>query len=298
MRSFAIMVLTALLLGIFAPAASADVTLGISPMKLEYRLKPGDSTTETVKAFNPGSAGLHVTTLISDYQVDTRGVPQFDSRDKDPFAAANWMEVSPSEFNLTPGETKLVQIQVKVPKDAAPGGHYGAVLFQFGGGTSTGTGVGVSGRIAAINLITVPGAVKRAGALQQVSIPFLSSGYPVPISLSVANSGNIHLPLDGNIDVSNWLGGKVDSIPIPEGYVFPNSTKNLYLTMNGGSMFGFYRADVIFNDKSITGGKTPCFIVFPWPLVLGVMLAAFGLYKLGLTRGRKGKASPGGDNPP
>ncbi len=290
MRTLAVLLLALTCLGVFVPAApAATVSLGIDPMRFEDELKPGDTVSHSITASNPGTAPLQVSAATADYRIGANGVPAF-TPPGNPFAAGSWLQVEPAVFQLAPGEKKLITITVRVPRDSAPGGHYGAVLFQFGGGASEGTGVGVSGRIASVEMITIPGDIIKAGSLQALAIPLLSSGYPVPIALSLKNTGNIHLPQDGNIVIDNWLGGKVAAIPIPSGYVFPKSVKDIKLTLPSGSMFGFYRADVSFNEQAIAVDRTAYFIILPWPLILGIILVAYGLYKLGLARGRKGSS--------
>jgi P pilus assembly protein, chaperone PapD len=275
---------------ICAVQVQAETTLGVSPLKLEYGLPPGGETVKTVTVNNPGTTPLQVTTEINDFKIDSRGVPVFSPPENGSFLAGNWLQVTPQEFSIKPGESKQVQIHVKAPKDAEPGGHYGAVLFMFGGPEAQEgqVKVGISGRIAVVNMITIPGTVKREGAVKQFSIPLLSSGYPVGINLSFNNTGSVHLPIGGAVRVKNWLGQQVISIPLPEGYVFPSAVKPIQLSMSSGSLFGFYRANLTLNEPAIandTGSVT--FIVFPWPIVLGVILVAFGLYKLGVRKGRR-----------
>lgn len=295
-RCLSVFLVTLFLLNFPVSYAQGLTTLNVKPMKHEFELNPGDEEARIITVHNPGGIPVEVTTEINDYQVNPRGVPVLT--EPEAFSAGRWLEVVPTTLHLKPGETKEVLLSVKVPTaEAEPGGHYAAVVFRFKTSDpekdANSISVGITGRIAVVSLITVPGETIKQGALQRISLPFLNTGYPVPMELVLVNDGNIHLKTNGHVNISNrWGSQPVASVPLPGVHVFPSSAKSLQVSLDSGRPIGLYTATVSFEEEAIALDAAPVtFIVFPWTLTLGVTLVAVAIYLLGLYRGRK--AFPG-----
>jgi uncharacterized membrane protein len=288
-----IVVLLALMIcsiGSLAPVAYASTTLQVSPILVKYELEPGQTTNKTITTTNKGDSPVSITTDISDYSVNSDGVPKFVKPSRNPLSAGNWMHVDSRRFTLQPGESKDVELFIEVPKTATAGGHYGAVLFELGG-IDKKTGqiqVGVVGRMAALSLVTIAGDVNKKGSLEKATIPFFSNAHPVPIELDYSNSGNVHLDTRGTLVVKNWFGSHVKDVLIPESYVMPGSRKTIKTAMTSGSLAGFYKAEFKLQEKSIKTPDGPIyFVVFPWTLALGVLFIIASIFLLGRRQGRK-----------
>jgi hypothetical protein len=274
----------------FATEAYASATLQVSPILVKYDLEHGSTVIKTITATNKGDSTLSITTDISDYSVNENGVPQFVKPSRNPLSAGNWMRVDSRKFVLKPGEAKDVELTIDVPDSATAGGHYGAVLFELGGfDEKTGrVQVGVVGRMAALSLVTIKGKVNKRGFLNELNVPFFSNAHPVPIKLAYSNEGNVHLSTRGTLVVKNWLGSKIKSIQIPEAFVMPGSKKIISTAMTNSSLIGFYKTEVVLNDKSIKQLPSPAyFVVFPWTIVLGIILIVAAIFMMGNYQGKR-----------
>ena len=99
--------------------ARADVTISVTPSFLEFAVDPGATFEQAMTVSNDGSTATGMLASVTEPD-DTRS----DT------SSASWIEVSPTEFRLGPGESQKVAIQVRVPNDVSPGGRYATISFR------------------------------------------------------------------------------------------------------------------------------------------------------------------------
>lgn len=122
--------LTALWLGTPAQAGS----FGASPLRYQVAMQPGETRTFTLTVFLPGSSDMspeRFRVYTSDWWHDRKGNTVYASPGTIDRSAAAWIShISPREFDVYPSDKKVIRFTVQVPKDASPGGHWGAILVE------------------------------------------------------------------------------------------------------------------------------------------------------------------------
>lgn len=122
-----------LALGVFAllllgpGAVQGDFALSVSPTLAEFTADPGSTAVEPITLSNEGSDPIRVNVSVLDL---------FEARED--LSAIAWFEVSPTELEISPGETKQVEVRRDRPSDASEGDHYVRVVFQAGPALQTG----------------------------------------------------------------------------------------------------------------------------------------------------------------
>src|SRR4030042_2026508 len=95
-----------------APPALAQSALGLTaiPPRLELQVEPGQTITKEIKVRNESKVDRIINTSSKDFIVtDDNGTPiQIEGLDEtnNRWASSSWIQISPSNFNLKPGETK------------------------------------------------------------------------------------------------------------------------------------------------------------------------------------------------
>lgn len=100
-----------------APDQPSESSAGISvtPSSLRFNTKPGATATKQVKITNDTKKPYKFQTGFSDFQMDRNGKPKGIKASESKYALSKWISVSPSYFDLNPGESKTVTITIDVP---------------------------------------------------------------------------------------------------------------------------------------------------------------------------------------
>lgn len=273
-------------LAAFAVLAAASVAsaagISISPLKFELNVPSGQQTSGTVKVTNDTGKAITLYTSREDFVAgDDSGTPSFvkpQNQGSDAYSLANWITIEDKNLTLAQGETREIRFTVKVPANAEPGGHYGAIFFAPAPDKAQ---VAVVQRLGALVLVEVPGEAKVSGNFESFDVGSSSgskfeaksefSTFPIAFSTRFKNDGNVHLKPTGKIELVDESGevlknvGKesivspqgayvgerlVDYVPVNDGLgnVLPNSERRFESLWEG---FGY----PVMNDDGTKGVK-------------------------------------------
>jgi hypothetical protein len=183
---------------------------------------------------------------------------------------------------------------ITIPKDAAPGGAYGAVIFsnapsKLGGSVKSGAQTTLVSRLASILLIRVEGDVNESGHLADFRLAgphhFFYQGGPLTFEILFQNDGNVHLTPYGSVKITNIFGQLVAELPVDAYFALPNSLRTRKIDWNKSGLLGHYTAHLTLNNSYGEGGQavdeaTLGFWVIPWKmisLVFAVVVLLIGL---------------------
>lgn len=281
-------------------AASAQPSgqgLEISPPVIELSANPGQTITATIRVRNVASSELIAKGRADDFGAGTAedGQPKLliDEQGETRYSLKYWVTNVP-DLRLAPQELKTAVVNIKVPANAEPGGHFGVIRFTAVPPNLEGTGVSLSASIGTLVLLRVNGVIKddvqlagfttgkvnKDGGIGEKS-NFFETG-PVGLLVRLHNGGSVHEKAQGTIVVTDTLGKKVATIAVNEkgGNVLPDSIRRFEQTLAKKSLFGHYTAKLnlsyLGGQKKISGSTS--FWVIPWKLILIVILALVILF--------------------
>jgi hypothetical protein len=287
-----LMIIAALLSGAVSVASAQDThVLSISPVRFELEAERGKELIEEVELTNAGSRQVTVQTSTNDFVAEgDQGKPRFVPGNQYEWSLSNWIEVEPSSFVLEPGEKKKVQVSIRVPVDAEPGGHYAAVLFSSSPSSSTGTAVVT--KIGTLFLLSVPGEIVESGSAA-LTVPRLWEKGPVSFTVMFKNEGNVHVKPVGTVKVSRLWGRQMAEFAAGGENVLPNSSRQFSAEWQDVPSIGIFsaRAELSYGKTGHTTlSPAAYFVVLPWKLVLaGLAIFLFGAAFSVLTGKRKSK---------
>lgn len=265
-----------------AVSAASAAGISISPLKFELNVPSGQQTSGTVKVSNDTGKAITLYTSREDFVAgDDSGTPSFvkpQNQGSDVYSLANWITIEDKNLTLAQGETREIRFTVKVPSNAEPGGHYGAIFFAPAPDKAQ---VAVVQRLGALVLVEVPGEAKVSGNFESFDVGSASgskfeaksefSTFPISFSTRFKNDGNVHLKPTGKIELVDesgevlknvgkesivspqgaYVGEKlVDYVPVNDGLgnVLPNSERRFESLWEG---FGY----PVVNDDGTKGVK-------------------------------------------
>ena len=298
-----IFLIIALLSTAFTKVAIAQSALGLTaiPPRLEITGKPGEIVTKEIKVRNESKTEKIIFTSVRDFIVtDDLGTPlqientnQSDNR----WAASAWIQTSPSQIKLKPGETKSLVLTVIVPEDALAGGHYAMVLHTPQNDISIDqTGAAVETNVGTLVYITIPGDITENAQIKDFSAPKFSEYGPIDFKTIITNLSDIHITPAGSINIYNAFGIKTSQIKLDNTNIFPYTSREFLNTLDRKLMLGRYKAQI--NAAYGTTGQllsaTLFFWVLPYKLIalaLAIVIVIILLIKL------KKKTPPSSNTP-
>lgn len=225
------LLLSALLLS--SPAlAATGVSVDVS--RVELSVQPGGSVNHAVNVSNPGTlgdSGMKVSTYLRDFVFPTQGAVQFLNAGSTRNSLSKWLQFTPSEFTLGPGQNQQVRYTVQVPAGTPPGLYWGVLFFKsdsaaaaVAASQNVQNGVTVQYNIDVGQIIYVQvGSPALDAALSNIGAEY--TGGRLNVSASIKNTGNALLRAAGRAQVIDARGQIVATLPIEEGVALPGYTR-------------------------------------------------------------------------
>jgi hypothetical protein len=282
--------------------------LTISPPVKEMVGDPGETVNGMVKVYNETDQDITVYSSLSDFSAKEGegGEPQLiETKDNDVKSLSSWIDVSKGPFEIKPLDWQNVVFQVKIPKDAEPGGHYAAIFFGPDAPNAQEGAVSLNYRAGSLVLLKVSGEVKEEGRVKEFTTRFKKkffSHIPVNFELRVENKGNVHFKPTGAVEILNIFGGKITEISIIKnsagGNVLPKSTRKYDITWGETEeknipqgfwniaryqwknfYIGQYKAMAIISmPKGQLENVSTSFWIIPWQLIIIIVFVLTLLY--------------------
>jgi len=230
-RALVVVALGALLL--HAPSASAQMSVEVSPLRVELTAGPGSTTTQAITVANAGSEPVRVRSIATDWDLSRDGAPQFEGvAEGGPYSATSWIRVAPPEQVIDPGKEATVRFSLSVPAAIQPGGYRTGVLFEFGSATvnpvARGRQVMFKSRIATLIYVSI-GQPTMSAELTDLAVRTL--GKQTHVVATVKNSSRRYVRTRGNLILLDQSGRNVREFPVPDVPLLPESEREVSITV-------------------------------------------------------------------
>lgn len=270
------------------PALAQQNSLGLSaiPPRLEITTaSPGDIITKEIKVRNESRTEKVITVSVEDFiVVDDVGTPvrvETENQNDNRWAAANWIQVSPTQIKLKPGETKALVLTLLVPENATPGGHYAMVLYNHNADTTiTQTGAAIETKVGSLVYVTIPGDINENAQVKEFSTNKFFEYGPVNFKTIITNLSDIHIAPAGSINIYNTFGLRSHQLKLSNTNIFPYTSREFDNTLDRKFMFGYYRAklNAVYGPSGQPINATLSFWVIPYKIVILVLIILILLF--------------------
>mgnify|MGYP002631991729 CR=1 FL=1 len=263
----------------------------LEPGKVELFLAPGETVTRSVSITNRVAKKVKFKIETEDFigSRDTQNPVLLLGDKRSPYSFKDSLIPEVREFTLDFGQRITIPVKVQIPQDAQPGGFYSSVIISNQPEGSSGvvaSGPRVISRLGALFFIRVKGDVKEAGQLEDVRIAgpnklFYQKG-PFTFQVLFNNSGTVHLVPYGKINITNFAGSLLATIPVDGYFALPDSLRYREVSWYSDFLFGRYKATVELNrgyknSPDVVDVQSIAFWVLPWKFILTVFGIIFVL---------------------
>lgn len=265
-------VLTAILGLVHGSSAAAqqqgnEERITLSPAVSRPELDAGQVVAGKLTIINDGQVGYEFLVYARPFSVSGEGYDPNYTEINERTEAYQWVSFDNTEYRLEPGESVEVGYTVRVPKDAASGGHY-AVLFAETQPPAGSANVARKKRVGSLLYMNVSGDTRLSGSLESWGAPFWQKRRPVTSQLRIRNDGNTHFQADLQATYTNILGKKQFELN-QQLLILPGTTRRVPVTWQNTPTLGLFKASgtVTFLDQTHN-------LPTQWVLLLPVRIVA------------------------
>lgn len=245
-------------------AGKTSLSFTVTPPLFRTSVEPGRVWRSTFKISNNNEYDLDVFLTVLRFEAtgeEGRAIlkPVLDT-DIDN-TLAGWIELPETNIAIPREESMDVEFALNVPDDAAPGGHYAAIVVGTTPPNTSAEGgvLQVSSNISTLLFVRVPGDVNEDGRIRDFfTAESLYDTTEALFTLRFENLGNVHILPQGDITLYNMWGKVRGVIPVNQGTdfgsVLPDSIRRYEYNWKGDfNVFdiGRYRA-----VATVTYGET------------------------------------------
>jgi hypothetical protein len=267
-------------------AVSNTNTLKISPVRSDISVAQGASTKVPVYITNLTASPVILKPIENDFVAgDESGTPSIilDENSYAPSHSLKRFMVPLQNVTVPAKTTSQVDVTIVVPKSAQAGGYFGAI--RFAPATGSGGQVDLSGSVASLILLTVPGPTTEQLTLTNFDVQQnggTASNFRNPNNLSLLlrfqNKGNIQEGPFGQVYVQK--GKKVIytynfNQNQPHQQILPDSSRRWNVPLKGFSKFGKYTVGGTFTYG--TKGQAIEITKTVWIIPTSYILGGLGL---------------------
>ena len=253
-------ILLIVVIAILAPVLvfSAEVSISVSPIRVEHLVKQGERGTDTISVTNDGTVPTRLKVSIEDWALTRDGNPMFMKVGKNPYSCADWIRINPVDFRVDPGQTREVRYTVTVPEGIEDGGFRVAIIFETVPEVTPGEKakrVYLKGRIATI-VYEVVGKPVSQGHANSLKADLKKEG--MDFILALQNTGKVHFRTKGSITVKDSNGNKAFEVDIPDVPVLQESERDVKVSYDKPIPKGKYTATAVVDigRKELIGAET------------------------------------------
>ena len=202
-----------------APAGSTDPGEAGNRPNLSYEVDPGAELEDAVTLYNFSNVQLTFRVYATDAFNNEDGEFDVLPADQAPSDVGSWLTLPQPNVTVPPGAQITMPITVKVPADARPGDHAGAILAS-----SEAAGTGADGKVVTLDRRTgtrvylrVAGALQPDLAIESVDTSYRPALNPLDgtatVTYRIQNRGNVRLSGAHSASVAGPFGLARKRIP-------------------------------------------------------------------------------------
>jgi P pilus assembly chaperone PapD len=209
------LLLTAMVLAVSRPA-KAQLSMSLSPVRVEHAIPPGEIWTDIVTVENVSERPLRARVTIADWYLERNGTPVFVKRGTRPgLSMSQWIDVNPTEFEVAPGASYRTAVLVESLPDFAgkPDRNVAYLTARIG--------------VIIYNRVGTEAPLAEVVGQEVISGPGMPNS--TAVKLTVRNRGLVNFRLSGESQIVAPDGQVLQVVSIPDGVVLPQSEREVLL---------------------------------------------------------------------
>lgn len=257
---------------------AANSGLQLSPVTINLEVKPGESADGKILITNRNDEKMDFVLEKENFESSSEdGVPAFTSVKSEGSTASltEWVSFPDGDSgSIEVGKDKEMVFRITVPANAEPGGHYGAVFAkQVKPLIEGGNQIGITARVGALVLVSVPGKVTNGAKVLDIQSPKVVWKGPIDLKMRVQNIGTVHYDSKAGADIKNLLGSAT-KLDMGTHTILPDGIRMYESKIDKKYPFGYYKITPTATDGTgnIVSGAAVAVWAIPLIIVIPVLI--------------------------
>lgn len=245
-----------------AQAVSAQIGLGLSPMRVDIKMQPGMDHSGVLTLDSDSRDRVRVRAEALDFLIDQNETPQFETRmpSESAFSCREWVSINPVETEVGPGRQVTVRYTLRMPATAeSPRGYHCAIGFTTLPTASQVPATGIRTAVQAISAFyIVAGSPGIEGEFKELRLLRTNDGLKARWTgeVVIRNHSLTHFRPVGELSLINQDGNAVESVPLTSFPALPQREQRYSVVFTRDFPPGSYtlRARVDFGTNVVEEG--------------------------------------------
>jgi P pilus assembly chaperone PapD len=226
-------------------------------METQQKMTAGETRlTDEIEVHNSGNEPLHVSASVVDWKLTSGGEYEYSQAGTEPFSCANWIQLSPAEFNVLPQKSVRVRYTITAPQNFT-NEHRAMIFFTsrpLPVKASNGMGVMIATRMGCKVFISPAQPLSKAGKITDMK---LQSTTKSRAWVSVQNTAVATFRAKGTLQVHGEDGTLVAQAQSNSAQVLPGASRDLWFELSAPLPAGNYVLKVVvdYGTKQLLGGE-------------------------------------------
>jgi len=228
---------------------AATSTITAIPPRLQLNASPGETIKSTLKVRNDSENQQYFSIYVNDFVVDSQTntpIPISENITSH-WSLRKWIS-APSMIPVDAGQTQNIEITIRVPSTALPGGHYAMITYMPNADLKPGelkkTATIIGQRVGTLLYLQIKGDIKEKANLLEFTVPKHIEKGPVEFTGKLENLSDIHIQPQGYIRITDMFNKEVAKLPLDLGNIFPENTKEFKSVWSQKWGYGRYSAEL------------------------------------------------------
>jgi P pilus assembly chaperone PapD len=255
MKAFAQYSFFFLLFLAITPAARASFS--IMPMETQQRMTVGETRlTDEIEVYNSGNEPLHVSASAVAWKLTSGGEYEYSEAGTEPLSCANWIQLSPAQFNVLPQKSVRVRYTITAPQNFT-NEHRAMIFFTsrpLPVKAGNGMGVMIATRMGCKLFISPAQPLSRVGRITDME---LQGSAKSRARVSVQNTAAATFRAKGTLQVHSEDGTLVTQAQSNSAQVLPGASRDLWFELSTPLPAGNYMLKVVvdYGTNQLLGGE-------------------------------------------
>lgn len=247
---------------IFSFSNLALAGFGVSPGGDIYlEIEAGGSYNSSLTVNNSGQEPIRIKIKLCDWDISEEGQHRYYEPGELSRSCANWVNISPMEFEVEGGESQTIGYSIDVPQDSK-----GSYWFMID--VESHPSLAKVSRTRKIGVVTVgvigikffqtePTTAIKEGKITDVAIVKPEDEQPYKVAVTFQDTGNTYLRPTGRIEIKDETGKTISKIPIKKFTILPEGKRILEIPIEKKLPAGQYLtlAIIDFEGEFLVAGE-------------------------------------------
>ena len=218
----------------------------VGPAKVEKALIGTETITEVFEVQNFTDDSLRIVIEFEDFDIDKSGKATFYVGGHFANSLAPRAIINPEEFVVPPRDVEDVRVTLRLDRKIGIAEYYGMLLFKSQPiPTVYGATIAVAGEIGVPVYYGIPEYTKKNAQFDSLSVVNDTS------DIALTNTGNVHLRINGEVNIRTFDRKLMQRDSLPEFVVMPGKQRKLRIGLEEPLDPGDYIVEVIFDYGAI-----------------------------------------------